>query len=205
MTDAQLAHRDAFTEVRDAAGTFRTLNPPFRFSDAPCRGPAIRLAPRRAQRRGARRSRLYPGRDRRLSQGRRPRLIRPCRAPGRPRPVTRGASEAVSSSRGRGPSPRPPLRHRMRVANHAAMDLRPSWSPARARRRGTSRPVLRIARGDASTRSRASAVPVRNATDSAIRRPSSATSRSPSVANASVARRTPSSDASARARNRAPR
>jgi crotonobetainyl-CoA:carnitine CoA-transferase CaiB-like acyl-CoA transferase len=35
MTDAQLAHRDAFTEVRDAAGTFRTLNPPFRFSDAP--------------------------------------------------------------------------------------------------------------------------------------------------------------------------
>jgi crotonobetainyl-CoA:carnitine CoA-transferase CaiB-like acyl-CoA transferase len=35
MTDAQLAHRDAFTEVRDAAGTFLTLNPPFRFSDAP--------------------------------------------------------------------------------------------------------------------------------------------------------------------------
>ena len=35
MTDAQLAHREAFTEVRDAAGTFRTLNPPFRFSDAP--------------------------------------------------------------------------------------------------------------------------------------------------------------------------
>ncbi len=35
MADAQLAHREAFTEVRDAAGTFRTLNPPFRFSDAP--------------------------------------------------------------------------------------------------------------------------------------------------------------------------
>ena len=35
MADAQLAHREAFTEVRDAAGAFRTLNPPFRFSDAP--------------------------------------------------------------------------------------------------------------------------------------------------------------------------
>ena len=44
------------------------------------RGPAIRLAPRRAQRRGARRGRLYPGRDRRVSQGRRPRLTHPARA-----------------------------------------------------------------------------------------------------------------------------
>jgi len=35
MGDAQLAHRDAFAEVRDAGGTFRALNPPFRFSRAP--------------------------------------------------------------------------------------------------------------------------------------------------------------------------
>jgi CoA:oxalate CoA-transferase len=35
MGDAQLAHREAFAEVRDAGGTFRALNPPFRFSRAP--------------------------------------------------------------------------------------------------------------------------------------------------------------------------
>ena len=35
MADPQLAHRQAFAEVRDAAGTFKVLNPPFRFSDAP--------------------------------------------------------------------------------------------------------------------------------------------------------------------------
>ena len=35
MADPQLAHRKAFAEVRDAAGTFRALNPPFRFSAAP--------------------------------------------------------------------------------------------------------------------------------------------------------------------------
>jgi crotonobetainyl-CoA:carnitine CoA-transferase CaiB-like acyl-CoA transferase len=35
MKDPQLAHRDAFGEVRDAGGTFRVLNPPFRFSNAP--------------------------------------------------------------------------------------------------------------------------------------------------------------------------
>jgi crotonobetainyl-CoA:carnitine CoA-transferase CaiB-like acyl-CoA transferase len=35
MADPQLAHRQAFTEVHDAAGPFRVLNPPFRFSDAP--------------------------------------------------------------------------------------------------------------------------------------------------------------------------
>jgi crotonobetainyl-CoA:carnitine CoA-transferase CaiB-like acyl-CoA transferase len=35
MRDPQLAHRQAFGEVRDAAGTFRALNPPFRFSAAP--------------------------------------------------------------------------------------------------------------------------------------------------------------------------
>ena len=34
MADPQLAHRDALAEVRDAAGTFRALNPPFRFSGA---------------------------------------------------------------------------------------------------------------------------------------------------------------------------
>ena len=34
MTDPQLAHRRAFGTVRDAAGTFEALNPPFRFSDA---------------------------------------------------------------------------------------------------------------------------------------------------------------------------
>ncbi len=35
MADPQLAHRGAFGEVRDAAGVFRALNPPFRFSGAP--------------------------------------------------------------------------------------------------------------------------------------------------------------------------
>ena len=35
MADPQLAHRQAFGEVRDAAGVFRALNPPFRFSAAP--------------------------------------------------------------------------------------------------------------------------------------------------------------------------
>jgi crotonobetainyl-CoA:carnitine CoA-transferase CaiB-like acyl-CoA transferase len=35
MADPQLAHREAFGEVRDAAGAFRVLNPPFRFSGAP--------------------------------------------------------------------------------------------------------------------------------------------------------------------------
>ncbi len=34
MADAQLAHRQAFAEVRDAAGAFKALNPPFRFSAA---------------------------------------------------------------------------------------------------------------------------------------------------------------------------
>jgi CoA:oxalate CoA-transferase len=34
MADPQLAHRGAFGEVRDAGGTFRVLNAPFRFSDA---------------------------------------------------------------------------------------------------------------------------------------------------------------------------
>jgi CoA:oxalate CoA-transferase len=32
MQDPQLAHREAFGTVRDAGGTFRALNPPFRFS-----------------------------------------------------------------------------------------------------------------------------------------------------------------------------
>jgi crotonobetainyl-CoA:carnitine CoA-transferase CaiB-like acyl-CoA transferase len=35
MADPQLAHRQAFSEVRDRAGSFRVLNPPFRFSGAP--------------------------------------------------------------------------------------------------------------------------------------------------------------------------
>ena len=34
MADPQLAHRQAFGEVHDVAGTFRALNPPFRFSAA---------------------------------------------------------------------------------------------------------------------------------------------------------------------------
>jgi crotonobetainyl-CoA:carnitine CoA-transferase CaiB-like acyl-CoA transferase len=34
MADPQLAHRNAFAEIIDAGGTFRTLNPPFRFSAA---------------------------------------------------------------------------------------------------------------------------------------------------------------------------
>ena len=37
MADPQLAHRDAFAEVRDAGGTFKVLNPPFRFSAAPAK------------------------------------------------------------------------------------------------------------------------------------------------------------------------
>jgi crotonobetainyl-CoA:carnitine CoA-transferase CaiB-like acyl-CoA transferase len=34
MADPQLAHRQAFAEVRDAGGTFQALNPPFRMSEA---------------------------------------------------------------------------------------------------------------------------------------------------------------------------
>ena len=34
MTDPQLAHREAFAEVRDAGGGFQVLNPPFRLSAA---------------------------------------------------------------------------------------------------------------------------------------------------------------------------
>jgi crotonobetainyl-CoA:carnitine CoA-transferase CaiB-like acyl-CoA transferase len=34
MADPQLAHRQAFAEVRDAGGTFQALNPPFRLSAA---------------------------------------------------------------------------------------------------------------------------------------------------------------------------
>ena len=34
MADPQLAHRQAFAEVHDAGGSFRVLNPPFRFSAA---------------------------------------------------------------------------------------------------------------------------------------------------------------------------
>jgi len=43
MADPQLAHRRAFSEVRDAAGAFRVLNPPFRFS-APPAGAQARAA-----------------------------------------------------------------------------------------------------------------------------------------------------------------
>jgi crotonobetainyl-CoA:carnitine CoA-transferase CaiB-like acyl-CoA transferase len=32
-----LAHRDAFAEIRDKGGSFRALNPPFRFSGAEAR------------------------------------------------------------------------------------------------------------------------------------------------------------------------
>jgi len=35
MADPQLSHRGAFAEVHDGGGTFRALNPPFRFSAAP--------------------------------------------------------------------------------------------------------------------------------------------------------------------------
>jgi CoA:oxalate CoA-transferase len=39
MNDPQLAHRSAFSEVRDASGAFRALNPPFRMSgSAACAG-----------------------------------------------------------------------------------------------------------------------------------------------------------------------
>jgi crotonobetainyl-CoA:carnitine CoA-transferase CaiB-like acyl-CoA transferase len=78
MTDAQLAHRDAFHRrcatppARSGRSTRRSGSP-----DAPAAARPFRLAPRRAQRRGARRDRLYPGGDRRVSQGRHPRLSRP--------------------------------------------------------------------------------------------------------------------------------
>lgn len=51
MADPQLAHRQAFGEVRDAAGGFRALNPPFRFSAATA--PALRPRPRRVVPRAA--------------------------------------------------------------------------------------------------------------------------------------------------------
>ena len=35
LADPQLAHRGAFAEVSDTAGSFRVLNPPFRLSGAP--------------------------------------------------------------------------------------------------------------------------------------------------------------------------
>jgi CoA:oxalate CoA-transferase len=35
MADPQLAHRDSFVEVHDRGGSFRALNPPFRFSNTP--------------------------------------------------------------------------------------------------------------------------------------------------------------------------
>jgi len=34
LADPQLAHRDALAEVRDASGSFRVVNPPFRLSDS---------------------------------------------------------------------------------------------------------------------------------------------------------------------------
>jgi crotonobetainyl-CoA:carnitine CoA-transferase CaiB-like acyl-CoA transferase len=34
MADPQLAHRGSLAEVRDRGGSFRVLNPPFRFSAA---------------------------------------------------------------------------------------------------------------------------------------------------------------------------
>jgi CoA:oxalate CoA-transferase len=37
LADPQLAHRDAFAEVRDAGGSFRAVNPPFRMSAATAR------------------------------------------------------------------------------------------------------------------------------------------------------------------------
>jgi crotonobetainyl-CoA:carnitine CoA-transferase CaiB-like acyl-CoA transferase len=37
MADPQIAHREALTEVRDAGGTFKVLNPPFRLSAADTR------------------------------------------------------------------------------------------------------------------------------------------------------------------------
>ena len=37
MADPQIAHRHALTEVHDAGGTFKALNPPFRMSDAQTR------------------------------------------------------------------------------------------------------------------------------------------------------------------------
>jgi crotonobetainyl-CoA:carnitine CoA-transferase CaiB-like acyl-CoA transferase len=40
MDDPQLAHRQAFAEIHDAGGTFKALNPPFRFSTA--RAEAVR-------------------------------------------------------------------------------------------------------------------------------------------------------------------
>jgi crotonobetainyl-CoA:carnitine CoA-transferase CaiB-like acyl-CoA transferase len=40
LADPQLAHRDALAEVQDAGGSFRIMNPPFRFSQADTRAGA---------------------------------------------------------------------------------------------------------------------------------------------------------------------
>jgi crotonobetainyl-CoA:carnitine CoA-transferase CaiB-like acyl-CoA transferase len=37
LADPQIAHRDALAEVHDAGGSFRIMNPPFRFSQADTR------------------------------------------------------------------------------------------------------------------------------------------------------------------------
>jgi crotonobetainyl-CoA:carnitine CoA-transferase CaiB-like acyl-CoA transferase len=40
LADPQIAHRDALAEVHDAGGSFRIMNPPFRFSQADTRAGA---------------------------------------------------------------------------------------------------------------------------------------------------------------------
>ena len=67
MQDPQLAHRGAFATVRDAGGTFRALNPPFRFERARD-GPAVRRGAGRAHRRRPRGGGLHAGGDRGLHE-----------------------------------------------------------------------------------------------------------------------------------------
>ena len=72
MADPQLEHRGAFGEVRDAAGSFKALNPPFRMSAPRPRWPPVR--PRSAStpvrcsaRQSCRRRPLAPGQQCRAS------------------------------------------------------------------------------------------------------------------------------------------
>ena len=59
MDDPQLAHRHSLAEMHDKGGSFLALNPPFRLSGVARRGERFCRRSRRAQRRGAGRSRLF--------------------------------------------------------------------------------------------------------------------------------------------------
>ena len=68
MADPQLAHRHAFAEIADAGGSFLALNPPFRLSAAAVAAQPFAAALGEHTERGAGRTRLHPGRDRRAGR-----------------------------------------------------------------------------------------------------------------------------------------